>query len=213
MIQRFHHTHDVSVATTMVNDEPWFRAKDVAAALGYANPHQAIRHNVDERDRSQLKDMMVLKFSTISECVESPEDHERAQVFISETGLYPLIMSSQKTEAKAFQRWVTLEVLPSMRKRGRYTVSPQIANKRMEIEIIEIDERIKSSKRRCIEEGILSMQRCGLAIDDRDKMRAKDSLNQIPFAAIQNVVNVNEICTRGLFIWKKAFATPRLLQS
>ena len=56
MIQRFHHTHDVSVATTMVNDEPWFRAKDVAAALGYANPHQAIRHNVDERDRSQLKD-------------------------------------------------------------------------------------------------------------------------------------------------------------
>ena len=70
MIQRFHHTHDVSVAAVMVNDEPWLRAKDVAAALGYANPHQAIRHNVDERDRSQLKDLMVLKFSTTSECVQ-----------------------------------------------------------------------------------------------------------------------------------------------
>ena len=78
----------------MVNNEPWFRVKDVAAALGYANPHQAIRHNVDERDRSQRKDLMVLKFSTIPECVESPEYHEGAQVFISETGLYPLILSS-----------------------------------------------------------------------------------------------------------------------
>ena len=133
----------------MVNGEPWFRAKDVAAALGYANPHQAIRHNVDERDRSQLKDLMVLKFSTIPEDLESPEYHEGAQVFISETGLYSLIMSSQKTEAKAFQRWVTSEVLPSIRKSGRYTVSPQIANKRVELEIIEIDERSKSSKRRC----------------------------------------------------------------
>ena len=75
MIQRFHHMihdRDVSVAAVMVNDEPWFRAKDVAAALGYANPHQAIRHNVDERDRSQYKDLMVLTGSTISECVESP---------------------------------------------------------------------------------------------------------------------------------------------
>ena len=80
----------------MVNDEPWFRAKDVAAALGYANPHQAIRHNVDERDPSQLKDLMVLKCSTIPEDLESPEYHEGAQVFISETGQYPLILSSQK---------------------------------------------------------------------------------------------------------------------
>ncbi|MGB2338782.1 MAG: BRO-N domain-containing protein [Flavobacteriaceae bacterium] len=193
----------------MVNDEPWFRAKDVAAALGYANPHQAIRHNVDERDRSQLKDLMVLTGSTISECVESPEYHEGAQVFISETGLYSLIMSSQKTEAKAFQRWVTSEVLPSIRKSGRYTVSPQIANKRVELEIIEIDERIKSSKRRCIEEGILSMQRCGLAIDDRDKMRAKDCLNQITFGAIQNVADDNEICIRG-FLSEKGIRNPTL---
>ena len=71
----------------MVNDEPWFRAKDVAATLGYANPHQAIRHNVDERDRSQYKDLMVLTGSTIPECVEPPKYHEGAQVFISETGL------------------------------------------------------------------------------------------------------------------------------
>ena len=86
----------------MVNGEPWFRAKDVAAALGYANPHQAIRHNVDERDRSQDKDLMLLTGSTIPECVDSPEYHEGAQVLISETGLYPLIMSSQKQRPRRF---------------------------------------------------------------------------------------------------------------
>ena len=91
-------------------------------------------------------------------------------------------------------------------------MSPQIANKRVELEIIEIDERIKSSKRRCIEEGILSMQRCGLAIDDRDKMRAKDCLNQITIGAIQNVANENEFCIRSFYL-KKAFATPLLIQS
>ena len=75
MIQRFHHMihgRDVSVVAAMVNGEPWFRAKGVAAALGYANPHQAIHHNVDERDRSQYKGLMVLTGSTIPECVESP---------------------------------------------------------------------------------------------------------------------------------------------
>ena len=203
----------------MVNDEPWFRAKDVAAALGYANPHQAIRHNVDERDRSQLKDLMVLKFSTTSEY------HEGTQVFISESGLYSMILGSQKPEAKTMHRWVTYEVLPSIRKTGQYSLNshPELTKKRVELEIAEIDERIehakrrcieedKSSKRRCIEEGILSMQRCGLAIDDRDKMRAKDCLNQITFGAIQNVANDNEICIRSFYL-KKAFATPLLIQS
>ena len=107
-----------------------------------------------------------------------------------------------KTEAKAFQRWVTSEVLPSIRKSGRYTVSPQIANNRVELEIIGIDERIKSSTRRCIEEGILPMQRCGLAIDDRDQMRATDCLNQITSGAIQTCANEDEFCTRGFFYLK-----------
>ena len=76
MIQRFHRTHGVSVATLMVNDEPWFPAK----ALGYAIPHQAISHSVDERDRSQYKDLMVRIGSTIPACVKSLEYHEGVQV-------------------------------------------------------------------------------------------------------------------------------------
>ena len=135
-IQCFSHTlhnRDISVSAVMVNGEPWFRAKDVAIALGYANPQQAFRHNVDGQDRSQLEDLWVLPGSTHQKRNEVEvethfdlmglsgrpisEYHEGAQVFISESGLYSLIMSSQKTEAKAFQRWVTSEVLPNIRKK------------------------------------------------------------------------------------------------
>ena len=91
-------------------------------------------------------------------------------------------------------------------------MSPQIANKRVELEIIEIDERIKSSKRRCIEEGILSMQRCGLAIDDRDKMRAKDCLNQISLVPYKILPTIMKSAPDGFYL-KKAFATPLLIQS
>ena len=115
-IQCFSHTlhnRDILVSAIMVNGEPWFRAKDIAIALGYVNPCQAVRHNVDERDRSQLKDFKELKFSL------PLQRNEGAQVFISESGLYSLILGSQKPEAKAMHRWVTYEVLPSIRKKTR----------------------------------------------------------------------------------------------
>ena len=224
-IQKFTNTicdQDVTVSTMMVGDTPWFCAKDVGAALGYANPRQAILHNVDEQDRAQLKDLMGLPHSPI------PEYHEGAQVFISESGLYSLIMTSQKPTAKAFQRWVTRDILPSIRKTGQYTMNAatEVTKKREELEVVEIEERIqsaneriesakrrcieednsskrrcieedKSSKRRCIEEGMLSLQRLGLPIDDRDKMRAKDCINEITFGQLQNASNDNEICIRS----------------
>ena len=74
-IQKFTSTicdQDVTVSTIMVGEAPWFCARDVAAALGYANPQQTICHNVDEEDRAQLKDLMVLSHSTIPEYHEGP---------------------------------------------------------------------------------------------------------------------------------------------
>ena len=143
------HNRDISVAAVVVNGEPWFRAKDVAIALGYANHTQAVRHNVDEQDRKQLKDFKKLKFSLLPECdkgdVETHYDSEQttsgelgslkfrpplqrnegAQVFISEPGLYSLILGSQKPEAKAMHRWGTYEVLPSIRKNRTILVEPR----------------------------------------------------------------------------------------
>ena len=66
-IQKFTNTicdNDITVAAVVVDGAPWFCAKDVATALGYANPQQAVRHNVDDADRAQLKDLRVLCGST-----------------------------------------------------------------------------------------------------------------------------------------------------
>ena len=193
-IQKFTSTicdNDITVAAVMVDGAPWFCAKDVATALGYANPQQAVRHNVDDADRAQLKDLRVLCGST------QPEHNEGAQAFISESGLYSLILASQKPAARAFQRWVTRDVLPSIRKTGQYTIQPEVTKKRVALEIVELDERIKGSKRRCIEEGTLSLQRLGLPVDDRDKMRAKDCLNEITFGQLQDAPSDNEVCIRS----------------
>ena len=127
-IQCFSHTlhnRDISVSAVMLNGEPWFRAKDVATALGYVNPRQAVRHNVDEQDRSQLKDL-VLRYHDEGEHVEQQLTYnEGAQVFVSEFGMYALILASQKPEAKAMHRWVMTEVLPNIRKHMTILVEPR----------------------------------------------------------------------------------------
>ena len=75
-------------------------------------------------------------------------------------------------------------------------VDNEVTQKRTHLEIAELDERIKASKRRCIEDGLLSLERCGLPIDDRDKMRAKDCLNSITFGSAELQQEDPEICVR-----------------
>ena len=114
-MQTFEHSvceRNVSLNTVMVDGQPWFRGNDVAHALDHGNPRQAISTHVEEEDRAPLKDLMC-----------PPDGHmlkyqEGAQVFISESGLYSLVLGSQKAEAKVFQRWITNEVLPNIRKTG-----------------------------------------------------------------------------------------------
>lgn len=89
------------------NNNPWFCAKDVCEILSINNSRQALsRLDDDEKDSVILND-------TIG------RDHEMATV--NESGLYALILSSRKPEAKKFRKWVTNEVLPSIRKTGSYT--------------------------------------------------------------------------------------------
>lgn len=86
---------------------PWFFANDVASSLGYKNARDAIRKHVDSEDKS----------------VANRDTHggEQQVTTINESGLYALIFSSKLPNAKAFKRWVTTEVLPSIRKHGGYT--------------------------------------------------------------------------------------------
>ena len=94
------------IRTIEADGAPWFVGRDVAAALGYQNPQRAIRDHVDEEDKG------------VTEMV-TPGGRQTVPI-INESGLYSLIMSSKLPGAKRFKRWVTAEVLPSIRKHGAY---------------------------------------------------------------------------------------------
>ena len=93
------------VRTTMVDGEPYFVGKDVADILGYAKARNAIANHVDEDD--------ALKWGVMDSL-----GREQETTIINESGLYSLILSSKLPQAKEFKRWVTSEVLPSIRKHG-----------------------------------------------------------------------------------------------
>ena len=102
--------HPFQVTTVTVDQVPWFKGKEVAACLGYVNPQQALRKNVDEDDRKTYEELMKGVLSGSTPCNQQPKE-----VYTNESGLYSLVLRSEKPEAKAFKRWVTSEVLPSIR--------------------------------------------------------------------------------------------------
>ncbi|MCD8376837.1 MAG: hypothetical protein LUD69_07825 [Oscillospiraceae bacterium] len=95
-----------NLRTVYIDDEPWFVGKDVATALGYADTFGALKKHVDAEDKQN--------------CQNDSFDSPRGMTVINESGLYSLIMSSKLPTAKEFKRWVTSEVLPSVRKHGAY---------------------------------------------------------------------------------------------
>lgn len=109
-LQVFNHTQFGEIRTVTINHEPWFVGKDVAIALGYGNPQKAIRDHVDSEDATMNDSFTV---------------HGTPAKLINESGLYSLIMSSKLPTAKQFKRWVTHDVLPSIRKTGAYGVPPE----------------------------------------------------------------------------------------
>lgn len=108
-LQIFNNEEFGQVRTLVVDGEPWFVGKDVAIALGYAKPTDAVRKHVEEDDRG------------ISE-METPSGKQDMTV-INESGLYALIFGSKLETAKKFKHWVTSEVLPPLRRTGTYSVT------------------------------------------------------------------------------------------
>lgn len=105
-IQIFENPEFGKVRTVDVNGEPWLVGKDIAEALGYSNPRKALADHVDTEDKG------VTKCDTLG----GMQDF----TIINESGLYSLVLSSKLPGAKKFKRWVTCEVLPSIRKNGGY---------------------------------------------------------------------------------------------
>ena len=98
-----------NVRTLTINGEPWFVGKDIAECLGYSRSTKAVSDHVDEEDIDGIPIQ-----DSIGRMQNTP--------IINESGVYSLILSSKLESAKKFKKWVTSEVLPSLRKTGTYTV-------------------------------------------------------------------------------------------
>lgn len=101
-----------TIRTVMVKNEPWFVGKDVAEILGYNRPTKAIQDHVDSEDLDGIPIQ-----DSIGRMQNTP--------IINESGLYSLVLSSRLPRAKEFKRWVTSEILPSLRKHGGYLVGQE----------------------------------------------------------------------------------------
>ena len=98
----------------------WFRGKDVANILGYSDTNQAIRKHVDNEDQKS--------------CPVETTGQVRWCIFVNESGFYSLVLSSKLESAKKFKKWVTSQVLPSIRKYGYYKLFDNPNNKMFKIE-------------------------------------------------------------------------------
>lgn len=97
------------VRTILIDGEPYFVGKDVAEILGYKDTVNALKAHVDEEDKTRWQ-------------ITTPSRGTQMTNIINESGLYSLILSSKLPAAKKFKRWVTSEVLPSIRKTGGYSL-------------------------------------------------------------------------------------------
>lgn len=103
------------IRTVMINGSAWFVGRDVANALGYKKPENAISSNVDSED-------------TLKKGIPTAGGIQQMTI-INESGLYSLIFNSKLESAKRFKHWVTSEVLPSIRKTGEYAMNDVAAEK------------------------------------------------------------------------------------
>lgn len=139
-IQIFNNPEFGEIRTIEINNEPWFVGKDVADVLGYQNGSRDINRHVSEEDREKT---MVF---------DGNQDKET--ILINESGLYSLILSSKLPKAKEFKRWVTAEILPTIRKHGAYMTPEQIENVLTNPDtIIQLAQNLKAEqeKRRQLE--------------------------------------------------------------
>ena len=115
IIDKVFHYEENEITVIKCRDEIWFRGKDITKALGYEKTCNTILKHVNDDNKSILEDLIR------GPQIRTPFKNEQGgSIFINESGLYSLIFGSKLESAKAFKRWVSKDVLPSIRKTGRY---------------------------------------------------------------------------------------------
>lgn len=166
-----------NVRIVLIDNEPWFVAKDVCSILEIKNVSDALaRLDVDERSTIVLNDSSPNPYISI----------------ISESGMYALILSSRKPEAKPFRKWVTSEVLPQIRKTGSYQLNTQLPKTFAEALQLAADQA------KAIE--LLEQEKQLLELENNELSEAVDDL--FNYSSIVRVAKFNH-CSEKSFDWRK----------
>ncbi len=133
-ILRLFQFEEQNVRTLVIDDEPYFVGKDVAEILGYVKPRNAISVHVDDEDKKDAP-------------IQGTLGGIQTMTMINESGLYSLILSSKLPTAKKFKRWVTSEVLPTIRKHGAYMTEQKIEEALLNPDtLITLAKQLKAEK-------------------------------------------------------------------
>ena len=173
-IEIFRNEEFGTVRTLTIDGEPYFVGKDVAEILGYSNTQKAIRDHVDDEDK--LTERIVLS------------GQNREIIIINESGLYSLILSSKLPKAKEFKRWVTSEVLPSIRKHGAYAVDELLNDPEFAIKTFtalkeererskRLSEQIEADKPKVIFADSVSAAKSSILIGDLAKILKQNGVD------------------------------------
>ena len=148
------------IRTVTIDKEPWFVGKDVATALGYVKPLNALSTHVEKDD-------------SLKQGITDSLGREQETIFINESGLYALIFGSKLDSAKLFKRWVTSEVLPAIRKTGSYQ-KPLTPQEMLRIQLGMIDNH---------EDRIADLEQ-NMTIDYGQQMVLGDTVSKVVIDAL-----------------------------
>lgn len=127
------------VRTLQIDGEPWFVGKDIAQILDYTNPSKAIRDHIADEDK-------LTGVQNVTPYIVDRQGRKQYPTLINESGLYSLILSSKLPSAKEFKHWITSEVLPQIRKTGKYAPKPLSREELLAKAVLEADTMIKEQK-------------------------------------------------------------------
>lgn len=129
------------IRTVVIDGEPWFVGKDVAVALGYQNPQDALKNHVYSEDKR-------MGAPNATPYIVDSMGRKQYPVYINESGIYALVFGSKLESAIRFKRWVTKEVLPAIRKYGMYAKDELLDNPDL---LLDVVQRYKSERDKRLE--------------------------------------------------------------
>lgn len=189
-LQIFNNPEFGAVRTIEKDGEPWFVGKDVAGALGYSKERNAIATHVDEEDKKDAP-------------IQGDLGGTQSMTIINESGLYSLVLSSKLPNAKKFKRWITSEVIPSIRKHGAYMTPDKLEQVLLNPDtLMQLAQNLKDEqeKRRALQEQVEAQRPAVIFAGAVETSKSSILIGELAKILKQNGINIGQ---NRLFDWMR----------